>query len=37
VPKPERIAAVDQKYLHLEGEHAEHPGTGKGPRAVASS
>ncbi len=34
VPPPEPVPAVPAKYLHLEGKHSEHPGTGKGNRAV---
>lgn len=30
VPPPEPIMDVPAKYLHLVGEHAPHPGTGKG-------
>jgi DNA (cytosine-5)-methyltransferase 1 len=30
VPEPEPIAAVPADYLHLVGDHEEHPGTGKG-------
>ena len=29
-PPPEPIAEVPEEYLHLVGEHPEHPGTGKG-------
>jgi DNA (cytosine-5)-methyltransferase 1 len=32
-PKPERIAKVGPAYLGLVGDHAEHPGTGRGNRA----
>ena len=30
VPPPETVADVDERYLHLVGDHAAHPGTGKG-------
>jgi DNA (cytosine-5)-methyltransferase 1 len=30
-PAPERVVNVPERYLHLVGEHAAHPGTGKGP------
>jgi DNA (cytosine-5)-methyltransferase 1 len=30
IPPPEPILPVPAKYLHLQGEHADHPGTGKG-------
>lgn len=33
VPKAERTRPVPLKYLNLIADHAEHPGTGKGPRA----
>jgi len=33
IPSPEEIKPVPQKYLHLVGNYADHPGTGKGPRA----
>lgn len=33
IPTPEHPAPVDQRYLHLVGEHAPHPGTGLGPGA----
>lgn len=33
-PKPERVRSVPEKYLALEGEHSEHPGSGEGPVAV---
>jgi len=35
VPQPERPALVPQKYHSLVGDHAAHPGTGKGNRAKA--
>lgn len=35
VPSPAKILPVPQKYLHLVGEHAPHPGTGKGGAALA--
>lgn len=34
VPPPEALKPVPEKYLHMIGEHAEHPGTGKGAHAV---
>jgi DNA (cytosine-5)-methyltransferase 1 len=34
LPPPEPIAPVAPKYLHLVGDHEEHPGTGKGYRAA---
>ncbi|MFL5483651.1 MAG: DNA cytosine methyltransferase [Gemmatimonadaceae bacterium] len=33
-PPPEQPQSVPDKYLHLEGEHAAHPGTGKGYGAL---
>jgi len=33
VPPPEALVPVPQKYLHLVGKHAAHPGTGKGRKA----
>lgn len=33
IPKPEKPAGVPNQYLSLIGEHAEHPGTGKGRAA----
>jgi DNA (cytosine-5)-methyltransferase 1 len=35
VPKPEPLARVPAKYRTLIGDHAAHPGTGKGNRAKA--
>ena len=35
VPDPEPVRPVPRKYLHLVGTHADHPGTGQGPAAVA--
>ncbi len=35
VPAAEPIRAVPKRYRELRGEHAPHPGTGKGFRAVA--
>lgn len=32
-PEPEPVAPVPTKYLHLRGEHADHPGPGLGPGA----
>lgn len=34
VPKPERLKALPEKYRELIGEHAAHPGTGKGRMAI---
>ncbi len=34
-PDAEEPGAVAKEYLHLVGEYAAHPGTGKGPRAVS--
>lgn len=34
VPASEPVKGVPTKYLRLKGEHAPHPGTGKGYRAV---
>jgi DNA (cytosine-5)-methyltransferase 1 len=33
IPDPEPVCDVPEKYLSLIGDHASHPGTGKGPRA----
>lgn len=33
VPAAEKLASVPRKYLPLQGDHAAHPGTGKGNRA----
>jgi DNA (cytosine-5)-methyltransferase 1 len=33
VPDPEKVQPVPKKYLHLVGDHAPHPGTGKGRKA----
>lgn len=33
IPPPEPVAAVPRDYLNLRGEHAAHPGTGRGPGA----
>jgi DNA (cytosine-5)-methyltransferase 1 len=30
IPEAEPVHSVPEKYLHLVGEHAAHPGTGKG-------
>jgi len=35
VPSPEPVARVPNEFRALLGEHAAHPGTGKGYRAVA--
>ena len=37
VEKNRRTRPVAKKYLHLEGRHAAHPGTGRGPRPVKLS
>lgn len=34
VPLPERVSRLPSKYVSLIGEHAAHPGTGKGREAV---
>ena len=34
IPEPEPVCQVPQKYLHLLGNHAAHPGTGKGRKYV---
>jgi len=34
VPRPSRPRPVARKYLHLEGSHADHPGSGRGPRPI---
>ncbi|MBE9069559.1 DNA cytosine methyltransferase, partial [Leptolyngbya cf. ectocarpi LEGE 11479] len=31
----ESTQSVSEEYLHLLGEHEDHPGTGKGPQAIA--
>lgn len=36
-PRAERVRAVDQKYLSLIGNHADHPGEGLGPKAKQRS
>ena len=33
-PKPEKTQKVPKKYFYLNGKHADHPGTGKGPGVV---
>jgi len=33
VPKPERVRNVPERFLQLIGDHADHPGEGKGRRA----
>ena len=35
VPPPEPVQKVPEEFLHLVGEHAPHPGTGKGEAALA--
>jgi len=35
IPAPEPIAPVPREYLCLLGDHADHPGEGRGPRAAA--
>jgi DNA (cytosine-5)-methyltransferase 1 len=32
MPEPEKVKKVPEKYLHLRGNYADHPGTGKGRR-----
>jgi DNA (cytosine-5)-methyltransferase 1 len=34
VPPPEPIGPVAEQYLAMVGDHAEHPGKGKGPRVL---
>lgn len=34
LPAPESVEHVPDQYLHLIGDHAAHPGTGKGPVAM---
>ncbi|MCU0293755.1 MAG: DNA cytosine methyltransferase [Thermoanaerobaculaceae bacterium] len=34
VPRPEAVQPVPERYLHLVGEHAPHPGTGQGYAAT---
>ncbi|MES9907191.1 MAG: DNA cytosine methyltransferase [Candidatus Thiodiazotropha sp.] len=34
IPRPERAARLPKKYRELIGDHADHPGEGKGRRAV---
>jgi len=34
IPPPEIVHDVAEKYLHLVGNHPEHPGTGKGTRSL---
>ncbi|MEE9392686.1 MAG: DNA cytosine methyltransferase [Planctomycetota bacterium] len=34
-PRAERLKRVEEKFLHLIGDHADHPGTGLGPMAMA--
>ena len=33
-PSPEQVAPVPRSYLSLRGEHADHPGTGRGKGAM---
>lgn len=35
MPPPERVRPVRQKFLQLRADHADHPGTGMGPSAIA--
>lgn len=35
VPAPKKVSPLPEKYLEMVGEHADHPGKGKGRRAVA--
>jgi len=37
VPAAEKTAILPEKYLEMIGDHADHPGTGKGRRAVVRS
>lgn len=37
IPPPEPVQPVPDKYLHLVGNHPDHPGEGKGPGAMARS
>ncbi len=37
VPPPEEALPVPEKYHHLVGKHAPHPGTGRGPKALAAN
>lgn len=34
VPRPSRARPVARKYLDLEGKHASHPGSGRGPSPI---
>jgi len=34
VPDAEKIKTLPEKYIDMIGEHADHPGTGKGRRAT---
>jgi DNA (cytosine-5)-methyltransferase 1 len=34
IPSPEPVQPVPERYLHLLGEHPDHPGTGKGHSAA---
>jgi DNA (cytosine-5)-methyltransferase 1 len=34
VPQPSRARPVAPKYLDLEGKHASHPGSGRGPKPI---
>jgi hypothetical protein len=34
VPPPEPVKPVPQKYLVLKGDHPDHPGEGRGSRAI---
>jgi DNA (cytosine-5)-methyltransferase 1 len=36
-PAPTRPTKVPEQYLHLCGEHEDHPGAGLGPRARANA
>ncbi len=33
IPAAEKVAVVPDQYLHLIGDHADHPGTGKSVKA----
>jgi DNA (cytosine-5)-methyltransferase 1 len=34
IPRPQAAASVPRKYLHLQGAHSAHPGTGRGNGAL---
>lgn len=37
IPDPSGVKAVPEKYLHMVGNHAPHPGTGKGKGALGEA